>query len=113
MLRNQEKNTILAKKVKLCRTLFSKAFGLMLSRPGKSLIFFFKEENIVPLHMFFVFYQIDVLFLDKNKRVVEIKQNFKPFTFYKPKNKAKWVIELPDNIVAKTRTEIGDTISFK
>ena len=39
--------------------------------------------------MFFVFFPIDVLFLDKNKKVVELKENFKPFSIYFPKNKAK------------------------
>ena len=62
--------------------------------------------------MLFVFCPIDVLFLDKNKKVVEIKENFMPFTFYTPKNKAKYVIELPSDLIRKTRTEVGDKISF-
>jgi len=84
----------------------------MFSRKSKSLVFIFKKEKIVPLHMLFVFYPIDVLFLDKNKIVVEIKENFKPFSFYNPKNKSKFVIELPKNTIRKTKTELGDKIEF-
>jgi len=62
--------------------------------------------------MFFVFYPIDVIFLDKNKIIVEIKENFKPFTFYTPKNKAKYIIELKNNTIKETNTKIGDIISF-
>ena len=58
--------------------------------------------------MFFVFYKIDVLYLDENKKVIEIKKNFKPFSSYTPKNKAKYVIELAD----LKNTELADTISF-
>ena len=84
----------------------------MFSRKSKTLIFVFKKEKIAPLHMFFVFYPIDVLFLNKNNIVVEIKENFKPFSFYNPKNKAKYIIEIPKNIVKETKTELGDKIEF-
>ena len=46
------------------------------------------------LHMFFVFFPIDVLFLDKDKKIIEIKRNFKPFSFYKSKEKAMYVVEI-------------------
>ena len=62
--------------------------------------------------MLFVSYSIDILFLDKNKVVVEIKENYLPFTFYAPKNKSLYIIELPKNIIRETKTEIGDKIEF-
>ncbi len=113
MLKNKKNNKILAKQSKPCKNLLSKAIGLMFSKKNKSLFFIFNKEKKIPLHMFFVFYPIDVLFLNKNKKVVEIKENLKPFTFYTPKNKAKYVIELPNGTTKKTETGIGDTISFK
>jgi len=62
--------------------------------------------------MFFVFHAIDVLFLNKDKNVVEIKENFRPFAMYNPKNKAKFVIELKKGMIGGTGTEIGDYIDF-
>ncbi len=112
-IKNKTNNKLLAKEPKLCKNALSKALGLMFSRKSKTLIFVLNREKIVSLHMLFVFFPIDVLFLDKNKKVVEIKQNFMPFTFYSPANKAKYVIELPSGTIKKTNTELGDTISFK
>ena len=62
--------------------------------------------------MLFVFYPIDVLFLGKNKVVVEIKESLMPFTVYTPKNKAKYIIELPQGTIKKTKTVLRDKIKF-
>jgi uncharacterized protein len=110
---NATKKALLAKKAKARRNIFSQSIGLMFSIKPKALIFVFREEKIIPLHMFFVFYPIDVLFLNKNKNVVEIKENFKPFSFYKPKNKAQYFIELPKCSIKKTKTKVGDEIKFR
>jgi uncharacterized protein len=109
MIRNVTKGIILANKAEICKSSLSKAVGLMFSKKSdKGLIFVFEKEQIVPLHMFFVFYPIDVLFLDKNRKVLEIKRNFKPFTCYTPKNKAKYLIELLDC----RNTVVGDKLAF-
>ena len=110
-IKNTTKKTLPAKDAKICKSIFSKTRGLMFSKP-KSLIFIFKKEKIIPLHMFFVFHPIDVLFLNKNKIVVEIKKNFRPFTLYTPKNKAMYVIELPKDAIKSSKTGIGDKIEF-
>ena len=111
-IKNTTRKSIIAKNAELCWNIFSKSFGLMFTLKPKPLIFIFKKEKIIPLHMLFVFYPIDVLFLDKNKAVVETKENFKPFTSYTPKNKAQYILELPKNIIKKTKTKIGDKIEF-
>lgn len=111
-VRNTTKKTLLAKNAGLCKTIFSKSIGLMFSKKISPLVFVFNEEKIIPLHMFFVFYPIDVLFLNKKKVVVEIKKNFKPFSFYTPKKRSMYIIELPQGTINKTKTEIGDKISF-
>src|SRR3989338_2820298 len=103
-LYNKTKNKILAQEAKLCKSPLSKAFGLMFSTKARALIFEFSKEKIFQLHMFFVFYPIDVLFMDKNKKVVEIKQDFRPFTFYTPKSKAQYIIELPNGTVTDRKS---------
>ena len=111
MIQNNSNNKVLAKEYGLCNSLFSQARGLMFSKQ-KSLVFEFEKEKIVSLHMFFVFFPIDVVFLDETLRVVEIKENFKPFSFYIPKNKAKYVLELGSGSVASSGTKIGDVIYY-
>lgn len=112
MIKNKKTGKIIVRQSKPCRTIFSKAKGLMFSPKikDKGLIFYFDNEQLVSLHMLFVFQTIDVLFLDKNENVVEIKRRLKPFTIYTPKNKSAYVIELPENSSAKTKK--GDKIEF-
>ena len=112
-IKNLTKKTIIVKKSVFIEDIFSKSIGLMFSKKqDRGLIFRFNKEKIISLHMFFVFYPIDVLFIDENKTVAEIKKNFRPFAFYKPKKKAMYVVELPDGIIKKSKTELGDKIQF-
>ena len=112
-IKNTTKKPIIAKNAELCRNIFTKSIGLMFSIKPKPLIFVFKKEKIIPLHMLFVFYPIDVLFLNKNKVVAEIKENFKPFSFYTPKNKAQYVIEITTVTSKRIKADVGDRIEFK
>ncbi|MBN2112400.1 DUF192 domain-containing protein [Candidatus Woesearchaeota archaeon] len=112
MIANKTRKREISKEHKLCTSAASKSFGLMFRINPKSLVFAFDKEKIIPLHMFFVFFPIDVLFLDRRKRVVEVKKNFMPFTFYKPRRKAMYVVELPFGAVERTKTRLGDIIDF-
>ena len=113
MIKNLTKNIIITKNSIFIDDNFSKFIGLMFSRrQDKALIFEFNREKVIHLHMFFVFYPIDVLFLDKNKFVADKKENFKPFTFYKSKKRAMYAIELQQGAIKRTKTEIGDKIKF-
>lgn len=79
--------------MKICKSIFSKARGLMFSN-RKDLVFVFGKSRRISLHMFFVFFPIDVYFLDSDQKVIEIKENFKPFRLYKSKKKAKYAVEI-------------------
>ncbi len=100
-------------KIKYCDSLLSKAFGFMFSfKPNKILVFRFDREKIRSLHMFFVFCNLDVLFLDKNKRVVEIAR-LKPFTIYTPKHKTKYIIEMPEGFIKKKKIRLHSKFLFQ
>ena len=112
-IRNVTKNRVIEANFNICGDIFSKFTGLMFSKKRKmALVFKFDKERIIALHMLFVFYPIDVLFLDKKKIVVDKKENFLPFSFYRPKKKAMYAIELPDGAIKKSKTGIGDKISI-
>jgi len=106
MIRNVTTNTIISSKETVCRNVFSQARGLMF-RKKQNLIMRFNTERIISLHNFFVFYPIDVLVVDKNMVVVEIKTNFMPFTFWKSSTKGKYVIELGKD---ESKCNVGDLI---
>jgi len=71
----------------------------------------FNKERRISLHNFFVFYPIDILILDKNKKVIEIKNNFKPFTLWNAKNKGKYLIELGKE-ESKNKVKVNDLLEF-
>ncbi|MBW2990345.1 DUF192 domain-containing protein [Candidatus Woesearchaeota archaeon] len=112
MIQNETKNFVIIKKAKICKNVFCKAFGFMFrfKKPDKALVFIFKSERRADLHMLFVFFPIDVLFLDKNKKVVDIKKDFKPFSYYAPRVKAEFVVEVPVGRIKNTK--LGDGIVF-
>ena len=115
MIKNISRGKVLVRDVKFCNSILSKAKGLMFSKDikDKGLIFTFKNEERWSLHMLFVFFLIDVLWLDEDKRVVDLKEHFRPFELLaKPAHKARYVIELPDKTITKTKTEVGDKILF-
>ena len=77
-------------------------------RGKRNLVMVFPSERKISLHMFFVFYPIDVLIVDENNKVVEIKRNFKPFTVWNSSEKGKYVVELAVERVY----EVGDVIDL-
>ena len=113
IVKNSAKKTAISRNAGILDGVFSQAMGLMFSRnKNNTLIFSFKDERIISLHMLFVFYPIDVLFLDKNRIVADKKENFRPFSFYKSKKMAMYAVEMPNGTIKKTKTGLGDKISF-
>ena len=114
MLRNKSQNLLLSKNIELADTSSKRARGLMFRRKlDAALIFNLPTESraYASLHMLFVFFPIDVLFLDGNKRIVDIKRNFKPFSLnYTPKKASKYVVELSLGRIKNTK--IGDVLSW-
>ena len=104
-------NKTISTKERICSSFWSQARGLMF-RKKQNLIMIFPEEKKISLHMFFVFYPIDVLYLDAEKRVVEIKESFLPFTFYNPTHKAQYVLEVQQGTIKKTQTAVNDSLAF-
>jgi len=113
-MKNITRKSKLAECAVMCTSPLQKARGLIFRRRIKdeAYLFIFEKEAYVPLHMLFVFFPIDVLYLDGRKKVVEMKECFAPFAFYQPQKKARYVIELPAGTVKISRTRIGDAISF-
>src|SRR3990172_13056405 len=104
-------NKQITKQTKILKSLITHTIGLMFSLPNKvknkAYIFSFNSEKRRSLHMFFVFYHIDVIFLDKNKKVVEILENFKPFTIFTSKKDSQFIIECERKTICKNGIKEG------
>ena len=70
---------------------------------------------IVPcqsVHTIWMRFPIDVIFVDRAKRVVHLVENLKPFRVSKHVSKAQSVIELPVNVIRSSMTCLGDQIDI-
>lgn len=112
IIKNTSQQTVLSHDAHLCRFLWQKARGLMFSKQ-KDLVFAASCEQKIYLHMLFVFYPIDVIYLNKEKKVVELKESFLPFTAYNPKNKAQYVLEVKHGTIKRTKTAVNDSLAFQ
>ncbi|HTW92642.1 MAG TPA: DUF192 domain-containing protein [bacterium] len=64
------------------------------------------------IHMWFMRFPIDVVFLDKKNRVVGLRRNLKPWGMAGSWRGTK-TIELPVGVIASTRTQLGDIVAFQ
>ena len=106
---------IIVKNVEYCRTIFEQARGLMFRLPikDKCLIFVFRKESRPHFHMLFVFFHIDMVFLDSNRKIVDLRSRVRPFRLeIKPRKDCRFVIELPAGTIRKSRLKVGDRLSF-
>ncbi len=112
MIMNFTKKTKIGN-AKILKSILSKAKGLMFcSKVEQPLLFVFEREMYINLHMMFVFCPIDVILIGESMKVVELKENLKPFTLFNSIAKAKYVIEAEDGTIRRTKTEVGDIIKF-
>jgi len=80
-------------KAKVCNTLISKILGFMFSFSKKPLLFVFDKEKPISIHMLFVFQKLLVVWLDENRKIIDVAV-MKPFISFKTE-KAKYVLEIP------------------
>jgi uncharacterized membrane protein (UPF0127 family) len=62
------------------------------------------------IHMFFMRFPLDVVFVDGDGRVVRLYENLKPWRMTRVVTKAKGCLELPVGTIARTGVGVGDTL---
>ncbi|MHB1318986.1 MAG: DUF192 domain-containing protein [Anaerolineae bacterium] len=62
------------------------------------------------IHMLFMSYPIDAIYLDRAGRVVAIEPNVQPWWLGRFYREARSVLELPVGTIASTSTALGDEI---
>jgi len=71
---------------------------------------------IVPcnsIHSIGMKFEFDAIFLDKNLRVVHLMREMKPWRISKLVFAAHSVLEVPAGLIARTATEVGDTLEMR
>jgi len=106
---NQTKETFLAFRVNVADSIVGRLIGLL----GKKSLKPNSGVWIVPanaIHTIGMLFSFDVVMIDKDFRVVSLKEMVKPFRVILPKLRAESVIELPAHSIFRSRTEIGDQL---
>jgi len=108
---NASKDVLLADRAKIADTYLERLTGLLNRKSldkGEALILL--PSNCI--HSFFMRFSIDVLFLDKNNKIIAALPSFKPFRLSPVYFSASLVIELPEFTIQSTVSEVGDIIKI-
>ncbi|HYF64308.1 MAG TPA: DUF192 domain-containing protein [Herpetosiphonaceae bacterium] len=108
---NQTRGSVLATQAELADSFLKRGLGLMGRRslPEGGGLILYPNNNI---HMFFMRFPIDVLFVDRDHRVVGLRHTFKPWRPFAAARAARYTIELPAGVLAASGTEVGDTLQL-
>jgi len=110
---NRSRNTYLATEVAVADTHWTRLRGLM----GTSAASFRSGQGlwIVPchgVHTFAMRFPIDVVYLDRTKKVVHLEKSLRPWRIAPVRRKAVSVLELPFDTLTTTGTAIGDELEI-
>ena len=108
---NVTKGVALASELEIATSFAARSQGL-LGRSGLKPDTGLLIDPCSSIHMWFMRFPIDVVFLDKKNRVVGLKRNVKPWGMAWSWRGVK-TIELPVGVIATTRTQIGDIVAFQ
>lgn len=111
ILKNKAKEQVISQKVILCKSFFSRLKGLLGRKKfseGEALIL----THTSRVHSFFMQFAIDLIFLDKNKKVLATEINFLQNKISPQVENSYYVIELPANYLQKIKIDIGDSLDW-
>lgn len=112
LVRNETRATIVATDLAEARSFLSRGRGLMGRREfptGSALLI----DPCSSIHMFFMRFPIDVLYMDRSDRVVRVQKAIKPWRIGPLFTRgAKYVIELPTGSIEQSSTQVGDQLVY-
>ncbi len=111
---NVAKDVLVASEVEIAETGWARLKGLI----GRSVQDFPQGRGlwISPsqgIHTIGMSFPIDVAYLDSKGRIIKLYHRLAPFRVAGLKLRAQGVLELPAGALARTRTEVGDTLEMR
>ncbi len=106
---NKTRETFLGLRVKIADSVLSRLVGLLGQRslrPGSG-VWIVPANSIHTIGMLFTF---DVVLIDKDFKVVGLRDMVRPFSVTRPNFRAESVLELPAYTIFRSRTEVGDQL---
>ena len=110
VVRNMTRSTVLAARCMIASSMGDRIVGLLrhdhLERGAGLLI-----ERTQSIHMFFMRFPIDVVFLDAADRVTKVVTGLRPWRVVWWARGARDCIELPVGAIASSGTQVGDQLA--
>lgn len=110
---NRTRSTYLATDLVIARTHWSRFRGLMATDrstfPPGSGLWINPSRGI---HTFAMRFAIDAIYLDRDRKVVHLEQDLKPWRVAAVRIQATSVLELPPGTIGKSSTMLGDQIDI-
>lgn len=108
-IENVTRGTVLAESCLVARSIPDRTVGL-LRTPQSALGDGLLIERSPSIHMFFMSYPIDAIFLDANRRVVRIAADLRPWRVVAWARRSRDCYEAPAGTAARTGTSVGDQL---
>lgn len=100
---------LLAERVVLANTFLTRLRGLIArSRLAPTEALWLRPCNGV--HTWWMHYAIDVIFLDRELRIVKLVENMRPFRLTTPHREARSVLEMSAHTISRAQIKVGDQL---
>ncbi len=107
---NKSRNKTICSKAELANNYFSRLMGLMFRKSlGKDECLAF--YNAPSIHTCFMRFPLDLVFLDKGKKVIKLCKGIKPWRFVVSR-KSYLTLEFPPNKISSENIELGDILEL-
>lgn len=112
-------------KAEIAKNILQQSIGLMFRKKlnkSEGMLFVFTNEWKTPFWMLFTFIPVDIIWIDKNKKIIDIAKNTTPFTkntwikaitkTYNSKKPFKYALEINAGISKELSFKIGEKVEF-
>lgn len=96
---------------RVASNMWTRLRGLIGSRPleaGQGMLI----SPCQSIHTHFMGFPIDVLYVGVDRQIVALDEAMVPWRFGRTHRKARFVIELPAGVIARTGTQVGDQLKL-
>lgn len=109
---NQTRDIPLISQARVADTFWLRLRGLLgiTSLPEDEGLILVGEKSI---HTLFMKFPIDVLYVDKNYKVIRVTTNMTPYCLGPFVSQSAYVVEMPVGTIKNTATEVGDQLKFE
>lgn len=109
---NQTRNVFLVSQGRVANTFWLRLRGLL------GVASLQQEEGLIlvgekSIHTLFMKFPLDVVYVDKNHKVVRADINMMPYRLGPFVVQSAYVVEMPVGTIANTATEVGDQLKFE